>query len=509
MDNKLDLSNLQNKSQKELAEMAMAMDALVQKVKYNKIDTYFTDEGKTGRAYYPKHLEFLAAGARHSIRAFVAANRVGKSVAGAYELVCHLTGRYPHWWEGKRFNKPIKAWACARENKQMREGIQEILFGSFSDKGTGLLRKSDITNEEGDLMTWQMAGSANCIGTCLVNHISGGTSQLDFKTYAQGWQEFQGSKRDVVWLDEEPDQYKIYTECLTRTAGSEGNEGIIYCTFTPLLGFSDLVLSFLPGAAMPPGGIHPETPQKFVLAAAWEDCPHLSSEWKKTALSQYDPMERDARSRGLPSMGSGRIFTVPEEYIKCTPFEIPEYWPRVFGLDFGWHNTAVLWIAQDPTTKCYYVYAEYKAGERADYIHINAIKSKGEWIPGIADPSGGGRKDDGSLRYDDWRVQGLTLYKGNNALTAGIAKLLNLFESDQLKIFSNLEQFLKEYRVYRYDLNEVNKPAKNQNDHLLDALRYAISMFEYYATTNIEPYEDDEEISFRTRNTGRDPLTGY
>lgn len=484
------------------------MDVLVQKIKYNQIDTFYTDEGTNRREQYPKHCEFMAKGALYNIRAFIAANRVGKSITGAYELVCHLTGKYPHWWVGKRFNRPIKAWACARENKQMREAIQEILFGSFSDIGTGLIRKEDLQDEHGHIQTWSMAGSANCIVTCLVKHISGEYSQLDFKTYAQGWQEFQGTKRDVVWLDEEPDDYKIYTECLTRTAGKAGQEGILYCTFTPNLGFSRLVLSFLPGAAMPEGGISKDNPGKFVLAAAWEDCPHLSEEWKIQALAEYDPMERDARSRGVPSMGSGRIFPVPEDYIKCSPFEIPEYWPRVYGLDFGWNNTAAIWITQDPSTKCYYLYAEYKDGKLADYVHINAIKSKGEWIPGVADPSGGGRKDDGILRYDDWLTKGLTLQRGDNAIHAGIAKLLSLFESGQMKVFSHLEKFFKEYRVYRYDINDPNKPAPKQDDHILDALRYGISRFEWYARAEVNENEDNDFITV-SKFASRDKLTGY
>ncbi len=40
----------------------------------------------------------------------MAANRVGKTEgAGGYEMTCHLTGRYPHWWEGRRFSGPVRA----------------------------------------------------------------------------------------------------------------------------------------------------------------------------------------------------------------------------------------------------------------------------------------------------------------------------------------------------------------------------------------------------------------
>lgn len=60
-----------------------------------KMDDYFLDEGPFRRALYPKHIEFFAAGARFKERLFMAANRVGKSDAGAFEVTCHATGIYP------------------------------------------------------------------------------------------------------------------------------------------------------------------------------------------------------------------------------------------------------------------------------------------------------------------------------------------------------------------------------------------------------------------------------
>jgi hypothetical protein len=76
--------------------------------------TVFPDSGPLGREFYQKHLEFFAAGATYKERLFMAANRVGKTVAGAFEATCHLTGRYPHWWQGKRFDKATDGWAVAR-----------------------------------------------------------------------------------------------------------------------------------------------------------------------------------------------------------------------------------------------------------------------------------------------------------------------------------------------------------------------------------------------------------
>src|SRR6516165_7127907 len=77
------------------------------------LDTYYPIAGPLRRDLYPKHLAFFRAGAERRERAFLAANRVGKSEGvGGYEITLHLTGRYPDWWKGRRFSRPITAWAA-------------------------------------------------------------------------------------------------------------------------------------------------------------------------------------------------------------------------------------------------------------------------------------------------------------------------------------------------------------------------------------------------------------
>jgi|SRR5712692_6569900 len=77
-----------------------------------KIRAYFPDAGPYRRALYPKHMAFLRAGRDHRERLFLAANRIGKSDLGAFEVACHLTGEYPKWWEGRVFTRPVRAWAA-------------------------------------------------------------------------------------------------------------------------------------------------------------------------------------------------------------------------------------------------------------------------------------------------------------------------------------------------------------------------------------------------------------
>ncbi len=64
-----------------------------------------------------------------SQRLLMAGNRVGKSFSGAMEMAYHVTGKYPTWWSGKRFNRPIRAWAGGVSDETSRGVGRKILFG--------------------------------------------------------------------------------------------------------------------------------------------------------------------------------------------------------------------------------------------------------------------------------------------------------------------------------------------------------------------------------------------
>ena len=82
------------------------------------------------------------------------------------------------------------------------------------------------------------------------------------------------------------------------------------------------------------------TPTKYLVTATWDDAPHLSEEQKKRYWDSIPPFQRDARARGIPSLGSGAVWPVIEDRIRCEPFEIPDYWVKAYALDVGWNNTA-------------------------------------------------------------------------------------------------------------------------------------------------------------------------
>lgn len=187
---------------------------------------------------YKKQAEFHNAGAEYRERLFLCANRFGKSEAGAAETAIHLTGRYPDWWRGKRFDKPVRAWVAGVTGESTRDIVQAKLIGppALEEKrGTGYIPKECIGSVS------PARGIANAIDIVSIKHASGGYSELGFKSYEKGRAKFQGAALELIWLDEEC-PIDIYTESLTRT-----NEtgGIIYVTMTPLMGMTQFLEHFL------------------------------------------------------------------------------------------------------------------------------------------------------------------------------------------------------------------------------------------------------------------------
>lgn len=206
---------------------------------YNRFDYIFPDEGEYRRELYPKHVAFLNAGKEFNERMLLGGNRVGKTLTASYEIAAHATGKYAHWWDGRVFTQPTRIWASGDTSKTTRDIIQNELLGPPGNKemeGSGMIPKDSIER------TTTKLGLADAIETIYVRHVSGGISTIQLKSYDQGREAFQGASVEVIWADEEPPA-DVVTECLLRTLTTHG---IILITCTPLLGLTDLMLSFLP-----------------------------------------------------------------------------------------------------------------------------------------------------------------------------------------------------------------------------------------------------------------------
>jgi phage terminase large subunit-like protein len=442
----------------------------LESVQRNKIATYFPDKGPYRRELYPKHMEFFAASAKYREISLIAANRVGKSEAGAYAAALHLTGDYPDWWVGKRFDHAVRGWAAGTTNEKTKEIVQEKLCGCLEREanddpqkavglGTGMIPGDKIASVE------YHPGIRNSIKTVWVEHRSGRKSQLTFKSFEQGREAFEGTQQDFVWLDELAPE-DVYLECLVRTMTTNG---IVYLTFTPLNGLTEVVLLFMPGGDVPAV----QDKGRYVVQAEWDDVPHLSEEAKAELYRSIPPHQRDARSKGRPQLGSGAIFPVPETDISVQPFDIPRHWPRAYGLDVG-TCTACVWGAIDPESGCIYLYREYYREGEEPAVHAAAIKGAGAWIPGVIDPAARGRSQiDGRALLDMYRDLGLDIetatHYGRSPVETGLLEMWDAMTAGKFKVFSSLTRWFQEFRLYRRD--DKGRIVK-KFDHLVDGSRY-------------------------------------
>jgi phage terminase large subunit-like protein len=312
-----------------------------------RFELMYPDRGPLRRELYKKHIDFFNASATHSELALVAANRVGKTTAASYAMCAHLTGRYPSFWKGRRFDRPITGWCAGVDAKSARESVQAALFGEPGRQGQGMLPAEVIES------TTARAGVSGAIDTAIIRHVSGGRSRLVIKSYDAGRESFQGAKIDVGWCDEEPPA-AVFSEFLTRLLSTAPDEpsGLMMLTFTPLLGLSDVVLSFMPGGKPPKEGVmgSDSASSKWVSFISMDEAPHIPAAEREKLAASFMPHEKEARTKGIPSLGAGAIYPVPESDIVVKPFEIPAWYRHAFGLDVGWNRTAVVWGALDPET---------------------------------------------------------------------------------------------------------------------------------------------------------------
>lgn len=472
-------------------EVADALSVIARELEFTKLFRYTP---------YPYQREFHACEVDNQEIMLRAANRVGKTYSAAYALAFHLTGLYPEpgqwfypddypeekmrgkdvWpdgWEGRRFDEPILVWAASVTNELSRDVQQLELLGGpprSADWGKGALPKRLLGKA-----TTRQAGIGGVCDTVEVKHVSGGRSKVIFKSYDQGWRKFQGAAPHLIWLDEEPDDYKIYTECLTRLLTTKG---LLLITFTPLLGRTALVEHF----------DDPDARGIVTITATWGDVLHLDKEDVDRMLLSYPVHERDTRSKGIPMMGAGRVFPHDEDMIKIDPVKIPDHWSRIAGIDFGIdHPFGAVWLAHDRDTDIIYVIDCYhhrgKHGEKPAPIHAEAINRRGKHIF-VAWPHDGldRGKADGVQLQKHYRDLGVNLlpksarYKkdtgGGQPVEPIVLEINDRIATGRFKVFSTCVQFFVEFRDYHRGDDGKIVPIK---DDVLKACMYALMDIRY------------------------------
>ena len=220
---------------------------------------------------------------------------------------------------------------------------------------------------------------------------------------------------------------------------------------------------------------------RSVTSMTIDDVDHYTAEQKLQIIASYPAHEREARAKGIPTMGSGRIFPVEEATITEQPKPIPRHWPQINGMDFGWdHPFAAVNLAWDRDADCVYVCKIFRQKECTPVIQAAAIKPWGAWIP-CAWPHDGYQHDKGSgdQLAEQYRKQGLNMLtehathaEGGNGVEAGLMDMLDRMQTGRFKVFAGLNDWFEEFRLYHRCDGKVVKAR----DDLMSATRYAVMM---------------------------------
>lgn len=220
---------------------------------------------------------------------------------------------------------------------------------------------------------------------------------------------------------------------------------------------------------------------RLCVQATWSDVPHLTEEQKNALWDAIPEHQRDARTKGIPILGSGRVFTFAEEKITCEPFDVPRTFARINGVDFGIdHPFAATRNAWDRDNDIWYVIGTYREKDATPPIHVAALRPWGTWIP-TAWPHDGVNRDKGSgeALAEQYRKHGLNMLherathgEGGIGVEAGISEMIERMQTGRLKVFRGLSDWFEEYRLYHRKDGLIVKLI----DDLISATRYALMM---------------------------------
>lgn len=434
---------------------------------------------------YPKQIEFFNLGATKRERLYQAGNQLyGKTTAGAVETAYHLTGIYPEWWQGRRWDRPVKGWAVGESGSWVRDQAQSRLCGEHAtaadpsavDWGTGFIPKELL------LSRTLSHGVQNAFDSITVRHISGGDSYLGFKAYEQGRTKVQGASLDFVWPDECPPD-DIYSELMARVASTRG---IVFTTFTPMKGPTGVTARFhdddSPQALLDRG----------VVKAGIRDVVGRTQEEIDAVVGSYLPYEREARINGEIMLGEGAVFEgINEDMIKIPAISlstVPINMHKLWAIDFGiGHPFAAVLLLHDPDTDIIYIVHEIKVPDMLPQHHIAMMREIAPEPP-VAWPHDGNfrQESNGQELHTFYRPKGAqpglnmrfshaTMPGGGYSTSAGITEMITRMRRGKLLVSETCGRWFNEFRGY----HRKNGLIVKINDDLLSATRQGVMDIRY------------------------------
>ena len=439
--------------------------------KYNKIQ-FYEPAGEKHKSFHNLKIK---------VGAFFGGNRSGKTVTACAEDVFHLTGKYPDWWEGVRYDEPIEMWAVSDTNETTRDILQKQLLGDWSDFGSGWIPKADIVEEPK-----KKRGVQQAIEFVHVQHYDkdgkpDGVSILQFKAYEQGREKFQGTSKHHIHLDEEPPQ-DVFDECYMRTVDKAG---VIRLSMTPLRGETDLYMTITEAEE--------GSPLYDSITVSLLDNKYVPEEEKEILKQKFAGADYLSRIEGVAAIKEGKIYPTLNYRVHVKKLPLEDHHLEIRGFDPGISTSACLWAkvySNRDNEKCVHIRREHykqdwEIGKHAE--HIELLEQNERIDVELVDPAADKRES--GTGHNIYKMlnrpkssggYGFHFIKANNDVDAGIMAVQELLrysvdeegttaKQPRLTIDPSCVNTFREMNGYRYDKN--GKPVK-KNDHTCDVIRY-------------------------------------
>jgi phage terminase large subunit-like protein len=436
-----------------------------------------------------------------------AGNQSGKTMTASYIMSVFATGQYPDGWDGRMFSGPVRMWIAGESSAAVRDVAQRYLIGIEGGEA-GFISSDRIAK----VIAGHGAGGA--IDKMLVRHLSGGISEIAFKSFDMERQKLQGATLDAVWADEEAPA-DIYMELLARTIATRG---LVLSSFTPLNGSGRILPRFTE-----------RTPEALrhrrMIHARSADVPHLRDpETQARLMSMFPEYQRKARLEGLPLYGSGAVFEDIAWDQIVAPFILRdgrmihetfgEYDARglswMWAVDFGInHPFAAVLLAYDAAEDVIYIMAEVRIVGGVPAMHASRMKAiaRNLGTVRVCWPHDGNarEKSSGETLAALYRKEGLDMMQSHATSKLGgyfvepaIVDMIARFRDGRLKVAPNLIEWRSEMEQYHRKDGVIVKEA----DDLMSASRIGVMAIRHarpprgvYRGVPVVGYEPVREIA--------------
>lgn len=297
-----------------------------------------------------------------AIRALFWGNRVGKTEWGAQEVAKYVLGEHP-----TRFiHVPVEVWCACPSYDQQKETTQQKLKSYLPENEI-----KDITYIKKN--TW---------GEIILKN----GSRINFKSYEQGREKFQGVGKRLIWFDEEPPR-DIWEECFVRVEA--GIPLDVMLTMTPIKGMTWVYDEIYLDTA---------NPDLFISEAGWDDNPWLTEAQKQQMARGLTPEAIKVRREGKFVKRVGLVCAWWDRNTHIRHYDrLDPAWSWYEVLDGGYSDPAAwLLIGVDGDNSVHVV-----KGWREKLLTTQAIKDKRDaFIGGVTITSGWIDSDDPRLQEE-------------------------------------------------------------------------------------------------------------